>query len=283
MTERFELALSYAATVSRRIYDRAAPVRWGFSRSFEGGHTSPPMARMLRGGRGGSVRLKVYLSFLWFAAAPPHDVTYPARAWAGLIGLNDPEVNGARRVVDAITWLADEEFVTVQRRPGQPSIVLLRSELGDGSAYEPPGATTERLLEAGQVGPEVYRHHYVKLQPEFWTNGWIAELSGAALSMYLSLLVELTDQPAETTALWLSPKEARARSGLSEETRGKGYRELVRLGLVEVKRRPIGKDAFDFRRLRNVYFLRPERLAVRADVARAQADAWEELTNPSAG
>ncbi|HVF74574.1 MAG TPA: hypothetical protein VM938_05955, partial [Acidimicrobiales bacterium] len=75
------------------------------------------MTTMLRGGRGGAVRLKLYLSFLWFAAAPPHDVTYPARAWASLLGLEDPEARGARRIIDAITWLDAHDFVVVEGRP----------------------------------------------------------------------------------------------------------------------------------------------------------------------
>lgn len=89
--------------------------------------------------------LKLYLAFLWFASAPPHYVTYRARAWAGLLGLYDPEGNGARRVVDAITWLAKEEFVAVRRRAGQPSEVRLLSDLGTGEPYEPPHETLAAL------------------------------------------------------------------------------------------------------------------------------------------
>jgi len=35
----------------------------------------------------------------------PHDLAYPARAWATLLGLPDPAGRGARRINEAILWL----------------------------------------------------------------------------------------------------------------------------------------------------------------------------------
>jgi len=52
----------------------------------------------------GTVRVKLELTFLWFAANP-HDLAYPARAWATLLGLPDPAGRGARRINEAILWL----------------------------------------------------------------------------------------------------------------------------------------------------------------------------------
>lgn len=272
LSQEIELAVSYAGSVARRVYERETPVRLGFIRSFDGTGDPPPVARLLRGGRGGAVRLKLYLAFLWFAAAPPHDVTYPARAWSGLLGLDDPEGNGARRVIDAITWLGSEGFVDVQRRPGQPSEVRLLSELGDGEPYEPPHVTLLELDEAEVTGPDRYQHQYIKLPVTFWTNAWAAVLPGPALGMLLALLSQLSDSNPNTTELWFSPSEARSRFGLSDDTRSKGLRKLEELGLLETKRRPIGRDAFDFRRLRNVYLLRPDRLDDRADLAVEEAE-----------
>jgi hypothetical protein len=271
LPQDIELAVSYAESVARRVYDRETPVRLGFIRDFDGGGHAPPIARLLRGGRGGAVRLKLYLAFLWFAAAPPHDVTYPARAWAGLLGLDDPEGNGARRIIDAITWLGAEDFVDVQRRPGQPSEVRLLSDLGDGERYDPPHETLKILDELQISGQTRYPHQYVRLPTTFWTNAWAAVLSGPAVAMLLILLTQLSDKPAATTELWFSPKDAKSRFGLADDTRSKGLRELESLGLVESIRRPIGRDVFDFRRLRNVYVLQPQRFEVRADVASAQA------------
>lgn len=49
-----------------------------------------PLARLLRGGRGGAVRLKLYMAMLWMAAKEPHDVTFPDRAWAELFRATCP-------------------------------------------------------------------------------------------------------------------------------------------------------------------------------------------------
>lgn len=254
------IAVEYAATVARRVHDRSAPVRWSFIRTFDRSGEVPPLAAMLRGGRGGSVRLKTYLSFLWFAAAPPHDVTYPARAWAGLIGLDDPEVNGARRIIDAIAWLGAHDLVEVDRQRGRPSRVRLLQDDGSGHPYELPGGVVERLTQEEAITADLQPHFYVQLPPEFWTNGWAAALSGPAIAMWLTLLVELGKKP-DLTELWLSPSEAQRRLGLAEQTRSKGLRQLETLGLISVKRRPISRDAFDFRRMRNVYVLHQNRLA----------------------
>ena len=63
---------------------------------------------------------KLYLALLWMAANPPYDVTFPARAWAELLGLPNPEGKGDRRVRDAIDWLADQGLITVTRSPWSP-------------------------------------------------------------------------------------------------------------------------------------------------------------------
>ncbi|HVF74765.1 MAG TPA: hypothetical protein VM938_06925, partial [Acidimicrobiales bacterium] len=149
-------------------------------------------------------------------------------------------------------------------RPGRPTHVRLLSDLGDGDEYELPGGVVSRLTEDGISGPALQRHYYVKLPAEFWANGWMAIMTGPALAMFLTLLTEMGDKPHHTE-LWLSPGEADERVGLSEETRSKGLRELQRLDLVEMRRRPIGRDVFDFRRLRNVYVLQLERLNKRPD------------------
>jgi hypothetical protein len=63
------------------------------------------------------------------------------------------------------------------------------------------------------------------------------------------------------TNLWIAPSQAKARFGLSADTRTAGLQELRRYGLVTVARRSITPGVFDFKRLRNVYTLRPEQLS----------------------
>lgn len=244
--------------VARLIKDRlgrrtAAPVRV----SFIGAHdddrdddTDPPLARLLRGGRGGEVRLKLELSFLWFAAAPPHDVSLPARVWAVLLGLEDPEVRGTRRVRQAIDALEGNHLIRVERQPGMPPRIWLLDEGAQDVPYTLPGAA----FNAARNTPDVWRHRYIQLPDTLWTNGWIATLSGAAIAMLLVLFAERgTDKSGKE--LWFSPKRADQLYGLSEDTRSKGLRELRAAGLVTARRRAASRNALDTRRVRNTYKL----------------------------
>lgn len=254
-------AMDAAKEVSERLQGRVrartrAPIRRAFIERVSADDPVPPLAAMLRGGRGGAVRVKLELSILWVAAAAPHEVVAPARAWAVLLGLSDPEGRGARRVQDALRWLEENKFVDIVAKPGQPNVIRLRSETGDDSVYELPGAAYNRLRgdrDAAAV------HRYIQIPDQLWRQGWIATLSGAAVAMLLVLYAELgRNKPAETD-LWFSPSQAAAQYALSEDTRTKGLRELQSTGLVSVRRQSITPDTFDFRRLRNVYRLHPDR------------------------
>ncbi|WP_134738562.1 hypothetical protein [Nocardioides sp. 503] len=232
------------------------------------------MGEMLRGGRGGQVRLKTYLSMIWLAANPPHDVQYPARAWATLLDLPDPEGRGARRVNEAIGWLESHAFVGVEMQPGHPNRVTLLNELGDGRRYRVPGDAYNRA-QSREADPEVLaRHRYVRIPPTFWTNGWMATLSAAALAMYMVLLVE--DSGSTKDELWFSPNEAQKRYAISDDTRSKGLNELRRAGVITVQRRPIASDVFDVMRFRNTYSFLPDALQ---SVARIPEKPSEELAD----
>lgn len=251
-------ALEVAALIKGRLGRRvAAPVRM----AFIGAHgddrdpgTVPPLARLLRGGRGGEVRVKLELTFLWFAVNPPHDLTYPARAWALLLDLDDPEKRGTRRVRQAINALNAADLIAVLPRRGQPSRVTLLDEGGRDVAYEPPG----QAFGKARNSPDEWRHRYVQIPDTFWTNGWIAVLSGAAVAMLLVLFTERGSKPS-TQDLWFSPKRAVELYGLSEDTRAKGLRELRAAGLVSARKRSASRDALDFRRLRNTYRIEDDR------------------------
>ncbi|MGW5434075.1 hypothetical protein ACWET9_44165 [Streptomyces sp. NPDC004059] len=102
-------------------------------------------------------------------------------------------------------------------------------------------------------------HLYVQLPAGLWTNGWITELSGAAVAMYLVLLHERRGE--ENKAVWLSPRIGRERYDLSDETRRKGLNELAAHQLVTVRRRSVHQGLFeDHFRSRNVYEFEAEDL-----------------------
>lgn len=261
LVESRTAALAAAQTLAQRVMGRDLQLRRSFIMRTNPDAKPPPLARLMRGGRGGEVRLKLYLSLLWVGSWPPHDVNFPARAWAELLGLALPETNGARRVRDAIEWLAVNRFIAVTLRPGQPSAVTLLREDGQGSPYSVPGAAAR---DAKGEGRGVDPHRYVKLPHTFWTNGWITSLSTPGIAALLMLLAEQSrPTPVE---VWLAPTTARNRYAFADDTRYKGLAELELAGIVHVKQEPVGRNSFDFRRRRNAYTLDLARLGAIAEV-----------------
>lgn len=214
---------------------------------------------MLRGGRGGEVRAKLFISLLWVAVAPPHAVTYPARTWAALLGLADPAGLGARRINDALAWLADEEFVKVEGSRGIPAVVTVLDESGNGRSYSVPGAKISQLTASGRGWN---RHVYDKVPVELWTNGWLAAMSGPALGCFLVLLSTpgARESDDDQRASWFTRSLLSDRYDMSDDTRQRGMRDLRELGLVEVRQRVLARTSVDFQRSRNTYRLRLDRL-----------------------
>ncbi len=247
------IAMGQAAV--RRAGGRdAAPICQEFIRSSEGGHAAPA-ARLVSGGQGGAVRLKLYLSALYIASREPHQTDYPSRAWAELLDLSEPDGNGARRIGDAIHWLEAHRFVRVRKRRGSPTIIFLMDDGGSGRPYKHPADLKRR---------------YVQLPSGFWSSGWIGALSGAALWMLLVLL-DMRPYPDQGRPVWVSPRLASERYTLSPDTWTRARKELEGYGLIQVTRQPIGETDFDWRRRRNSYSLNIERLAARPE-PRAEQD-----------
>lgn len=255
-------ALELAQLIRERLGRRdSAPVRAAFVRNAVPGEGTPPLSRLLRSGRASDVRVGLYMSFLWFAAKEPFDLAYPARAWAALLGLDDPVGNGTRRIRQAMTTLSKERLIEIQSRAGQPSRVVLLEESGAGRPYSLPGEMYNRFRNT----PEESRHRYVKVPDTLWTNGWLSVLSGPALAMMLVLLTERAGRTPDRD-LWVSPGMAAQYYAISDETRSRGLRELRAAGLVTARRGAVGRDALDFQRVRNTYRFVDSKLGERAQV-----------------
>lgn len=282
---RLVLAVAEAQEVAREIAARsprrlAAPVRAGFVIADpQRPEVAPPLSRLLRGGRGGEVKIKVLLSVLWSAVAEPYDVRdRPAKVWAELVGLQEPGTRGAHRVNGALRELARQQFLTTQLQPGAPSTVTLLDERGNGVRYQPPGRRFVQLRDAGEDSGE---HRYFQVPTEFWTNGWIAALGGPAVAMFLVLLSHASGRsPAN---IWFSPAVADARYALSEDTRTRGIRQLEAFGLVRVLRRPISRSRLDVTRLRNTYTVDFDRLRDGDPMTPRSVDAVLEQRMPVPG
>lgn len=250
--EPSDSALQLAERLSERVGHRSARIRFDFVRRADGIPALPPLARLLRGGRGGEVRLKLLLALLWVAGGGDErhaTSAWPARAWAALLDLDDPELHGQRRVRDAIRWLEQEGFLRTERQPGRPMVLQLLLEDGSGKDYFDPAPPAKKKKESKEawLGSDLY----IQLPASFWTEGWAARLTGRALAMLL-VLREVT---FSGDWRWVSPSQARQRYGLSEDTWSKGVAELKANKIIEIRKKAVGEEVFDFRRVRNTYKL----------------------------
>lgn len=105
---------------------------------------------MLRGGgRGGQVRLKLYLSYLWVQRDDQaRELSIRNGAWATLFDLKDPQTAGARRIGDAQAWLEENNFISLART-GRQNLVTVLSETGNGAPWIAPGAAAKKEKEEG--------------------------------------------------------------------------------------------------------------------------------------
>ncbi|WP_031057769.1 hypothetical protein [Streptomyces sp. NRRL F-5702] len=250
---------------------RNAQVRVNFIERALHTDEAPPLARMLRGGRGGQVRLKLYLSYLWLQKDDSaRQLAIRHSAWAGLLDLRDPKTAGARRISDAHAWLEENRFIEVTRG-GRLNLVTVLDEKGKGEPWVAPGAAAKKEKEEDTTGWGALFHRYVQIPKTFWTEGYISVLSGAGVAMFLALLSEAGGL-SSGHPLWFSPREAERRFALSEDTRSKGLRELSEARLITTKRRSVNEADFEAEalHLRNVHFLEKERLNETASLSPRQ-------------
>ncbi|MET8146338.1 hypothetical protein ABZU32_39030 [Sphaerisporangium sp. NPDC005288] len=255
-------SLETAARAARRARKRAQ-IRLGFIARNDPAGPPPPLARMIRGGRGGKVRLKLLLTYLWMQT-DDRGVTLarPAQLWARLLDLEQPETAGARRITEAQQWLVKNNFIKIKSNPGHANAVTVLNETADGTPWVAPGAAAKALSNT----TEAAKHYYAQIPATLWTNGYIQLLSGAGLSMFLILLERyaLTRAP-EPPPVWMSPKYFKDSFALSQDTRAAGMKELEDFNLVTIERKPVDPQDFDLERFRNVYTLHLSQLDQPAD------------------
>lgn len=256
------------ADSSRRRID--TPVRKSFVRPrTSSSNPVAPLADIYRGGRSGVVAVKLYLALLWRCSTEPFSTDKPARAWATLLDLEDPEGNGTRRVKSALRILERAQLIQLTAQPGYPNVVTLLDESGTGRSYTLPStAYTFAARNAGrraQQSDAVLSNTYFKVPQQLWRKGFIQTLSGPGLVMLLILLAE---QGGEGSEVWFSTDEFPQRYNISHKTRAAGTKELVELGLLAVEAENVGvrtRSTFDVRRRRKVYRLTPRAQAAPAE------------------
>jgi hypothetical protein len=191
----------------------------------------------------------LYLTLLWTSSNEPYDTSYPARAWADLLDLQDPEGKGARRVKDAIQRLEQEGLIRVTEQPGKPSRLFLLDETGNRKEYLPPYA---------RESPR-----YLQLPASFWTKGWVVTLSAVATAVFLMMLdqVAFVDGKPSRKPFWISPKVRNDLYAISEDSWTKGCQELASHRLITIARQSVAASSFGFMRFRNTYRVHPDRLS----------------------
>jgi hypothetical protein len=255
-----DAAGEFAKRLGSRRRDAGAPVRNRFVADDRDG-VKPPMAQLLSagvtggGGRGGQLRLKMYLSLLWVCAAPPYEATRPARAWAGLLGLDDPAGRGARRVQEALRDLQDRKMVEIRDRGMSANAVTVLTDFGTGAVYSSPSETYNSLRMQGHSAERLAEHRYFRVPSALWTSGLISRLTGPGLAMLLVLRCE--QQGADNTPVWFSPERADTRFGLAESTRRQGLEQLRKEGVLTTVSRKLSEsgDFIDVYRRRMVHTL----------------------------
>lgn len=244
---------------------RECPVRVEFLRRKSPTLPAPPMMKILGqgGGRGGDVRLKLYLSLLWASPGGEHDTQFRAANWAQILGLPEYARKGKRRIYDAVGWLEEHHFVTVDRHTGRPSMVTVRHESGTGLSYTIPS----NEVEVG--GDPVYR----RLQHTWWTSGWIAGLSGRALMFWLVLMDE-TANGTRSGPCWLSESQTKDKYAISPHLRQRALRELEAHRLISTRRK-WANEPFGGRSSRTEITVRPKRLKSKLSETTAVQDGTD--------
>lgn len=231
--QRREVALAALRGRVERSKRRGGTV--GIHNSFvrsSDGYSRPPLARLIQGGRGGEVRLKLFLCMTMMATRAPHDInrSLTPQGWARMLAL-PVEDGAARRVSSNLKWLHDERFIILERRAGNtPKIQLLDPALG-----EPASRPSS---------------HFVSVPLDLWNQGWILELSATDLTLLLVLL----DLCGGATGPRYVTRFRRESYGLSPDTWTRARKKLEKLDLLSVGRTPQGDD-YDPERWRNTYWI----------------------------
>ncbi|MGK8506345.1 hypothetical protein [Nocardia asiatica] len=226
-TDRARDTMAHLVTLSKRTTGLQLPTT--FLRDYS--TALPPLAQLIRGGQGGEVRTKLYLTCA--LAASGGDFSYarntPARSWAAALNLEDPDKHGARRVSDAFRWLHDHRFLRVSIGRGRVPDFTVVTAL-KGTAYSKPNSD------------------YVTVPLGLWSNHWISAFSAADIAVLLAIL----DAPGGNERYLTGA--VKKRYHLSDDSWTRGTKKLTELGIITVERRVAGGPTTQ-NRIRNIYTL----------------------------
>lgn len=235
MTFEADTQLAAAGTLHARFKRDSVPIRNAFVARSDG-DPPPPLALIVRSGRGWDARLRTYLTLLWGAVPPSHSLALGAAAYAKVAGI--PSVRQVRSAISALVVLRLMEVV--DDRPGTPFVLRPLHESGNGAPYIAPYGVV------GRQGRRGFEDLYTRIPVELWTKGWIAELSGPALATLLiyNQMRSSRSRDHRDEPVWLSLDLAAKRFGVSEDTRYRGLTALREHGLATVETRGHAKPPY---------------------------------------
>jgi hypothetical protein len=254
-----EISPSSNGTIDRLIERSRRSTGARFPASFlRADDRDPTVARLIRGGRGGGIRTKLYLSKVLLAGSMHTHADYgrnvifdvSGRSWARALALPDPEFAGARRIADAQGQLADLKLIKLDRRPSHPPIVKLLHPSGSGGDWVEPGSP------------------YVRVPIELWSNRWLWYLTGKELAVLIAAIdlcggkgVDRTGGPQALSGTYLR------RYGMSEDTWRIASAALEKVGLLDTDMALVGADLLTPRR-RKRYQVLTDGLSTMAPIPR---------------
>lgn len=225
-------------------------------------YVPPPLfARLLRPGKrgGDDVRVRVWLWCVFLAHASGNPVVRLDRLeWGARLHLVRPggarvEEAAARRVDHALVRLASENLIEARSRnqwqvltddgKRQPYQSETEEELGQREARRaaqlaiaPHGQRSVRYTAArrtpdgGRVVRDFWEDTPIPVPVSLWGNGWVSDLSGAALVALLVLL----DQRSVSTRPVVVPRIRRSQYDITPSVWRKGRDELTSRGLLRI-------------------------------------------------
>lgn len=202
------------ATQAETIYEllerskrTAVPIRKTFVQQGTGKVRQPgPLGRLLK--HRDDRALDLYLLVHAAASGDPFDITLPAAVWVRAAGLKQSP--SALSTVSKAFRRIDAAGLITRKRVGGRSKLTLLDESGTGLPYARPSGKTDT---------------YLKLAHEYWTSDWFRRLGSPAKVMLL-IALSLDDGfylPLEKGPDWY---------GISSDTVGRGFGELVKHGLL---------------------------------------------------
>ncbi|MGU3645182.1 hypothetical protein ACLBXX_09460 [Microbacterium sp. C23T] len=206
----------------------------------------PTLNGLAAGGRGGLVRLRLYLTMAMQASSVPRTIPpKTSAAYARLISLDAR--TGPRRVNDALRHLDERGLIHRELRTGRaPQITVLNP---NGSGDDWPDRTEDR---------------WITVPLEFWSGGWIFRMSARAIAAYISLR-ELLGGSKHKDGQFMSGFR-KGQYGISDDTWTRALKELKELGVLIETIEPGGDDEHPYRTRRRY------RLIELSDVKASRAD-----------